>query len=720
MRGGPFFALMLLVFSMMICSPAVAQESRVRRYGLFVGANDGGIERVLLRWAVSDANRVADVMTEAGGIRMQDAYVLQDPSGADLLMQFDHLASRIRTDRARVERTEIVFYYSGHSDETGLMLGEDHMSYGSLRAAINSLEADVSIAILDSCASGAFTRLKGGSFSDPLLPTDGSNITGHAFLSSSSADEDSQESDSLRSSFFTHYLVSGLRGAADSSEDRIVTLEEAYVYAREQTLQRTINSLAGPQTASFDFQLSGTGSLVLTNLTVVDAGVELEPEISGRLYISSAASGIVAEVNKLEGAPMRLALPAGEYTFTLQGGDRNYEHSVALESGSLRMVRSSDFRVTFLDRNRVRGDNQPTSPVSISLFPGSNVTQETAPNVNFSAGLLVGNAYRVEGGQLASLLSETDENLTGVQLSGVGSTIGGNLRGVQSAGVFNLVHGSSAGAQFAGVFNEVEGQGSFLQTAGVFNIAGADFTGVQYAGVFNTARGMINGVQVAGVYNQAAGVNGAQIGLVNIGGAVTGAQLGLVNIGDTVTGAQIGLVNISNEMYGVPLGLVSLVRYGINNTSIWWEGESTTWVGVQNGSNLFYTLAYLGFDRGGEWFDLEGLKVGAGAGVRITNRPFYFDIDFSLVRAGDGADAQQRFVSLFQPARGALFPTARVTAGVAIGDGFGWFAGGAFKIDGLFPYDNSGYFTGLDTDYIGIDLGTLVRVYPVFITGFRL
>ena len=706
---------------MLSLTPAflAAQQEPVRRYGLFVGANNGGIERVLLRWAVSDAQRMADIMTEAGGIQLRDAYVLQDPRGEDLSMQFEHIASRIAIDRQSVARTEVVFYYSGHSDETGLMLGEDHMTYGALREAIDSVGADVSIAILDSCASGAFTRIKGGSFSEPLLPPDGSDITGHAFLSSSSADEASQESDTLRSSFFTHYLVSGLRGAADSSEDRIVTLEEAYTYAREQTLQRTINSLAGPQTASFDFQLSGTGSLVLTNLTVVDAGVELESSISGHLYVTGER-GIVAEVDKVEGAPLRLALPAGEYTLTLQGEARNYEHSVVLASGTVRNVRSSDFRVTFLDRNRVRGNSQPSSPVSVSLLPGSDLTnQDTAPYVNLSAGAVVADAYRVEGGQFASIYSETDEDLTGVQFSGVGNRVGGNLLGYQGAGVFNVVMGSSAAVQVSGVFNEIEGVGSIAQAAGVFNLAAGGFNGAQSAGVFNISRGTVNGAQIAGVFNQTDSLNGAQIGLVNIGNGVTGAQIGLVNIGGTVTGAQIGLVNISDQMYGVPFGLVSVVRNGIQNVSAWWEGESKTYLGVQNGSNFFYTLAFLGFDRGGAWQEIEGLSVGAGAGVRITNRPFYFDVDVSVMRVSDGSDSQQRFASLFQPTAGAVFPVARIMAGAAIGDGLGWFMGGTFKLEGGIGYDSMGFFSGSNPDAFSISGGTTLRVHPVFITGFR-
>ena len=42
------------------------------------------------------------------------------------------------------------------------MLGREILLYRELRDAIQALRADVGITILDACASGAITRLKGG------------------------------------------------------------------------------------------------------------------------------------------------------------------------------------------------------------------------------------------------------------------------------------------------------------------------------------------------------------------------------------------------------------------------------------------------------------------------------------------------------------------------------------------------------------------------------
>ena len=52
-----------------------------------------------------------------------------------------------------------------------------------------------------------------------------------------SAGEDAQESDDIKGSFFTHHLVSALRGAADEDMDGRVVLEEAYRYTYNETLR---------------------------------------------------------------------------------------------------------------------------------------------------------------------------------------------------------------------------------------------------------------------------------------------------------------------------------------------------------------------------------------------------------------------------------------------------------------------------------------------------
>ncbi|MEO1172273.1 MAG: caspase family protein, partial [Myxococcota bacterium] len=238
------FVLTLMVFSWL------AEGATVRRVALMVGTNDGGPGRVRLRYATSDAEALTRVLERLGGIRKQDRVTLTSPSSGELRAALADLASRVARERAAGTRVEALFYYSGHSNESALLLGQETFAYSELRTALAALDADVRVAILDSCASGALTRMKGGKKREPLSLDESAQVKGSAILTSASATEAAQESDQLGGSFFTHYLVSGLRGAADSDGDGRITLTEAYQFAYQETLRRTEKTQAGAQHAN--------------------------------------------------------------------------------------------------------------------------------------------------------------------------------------------------------------------------------------------------------------------------------------------------------------------------------------------------------------------------------------------------------------------------------------------------------------------------------------
>jgi hypothetical protein len=169
--------------------------------------------------------------------------VLRDPTRAGLLDALGGTGTRAAEAKAANERVEVIVYFSGHADDQGLMLGRELLSYRDLRDAVGALHADVGITILDACASGAITRLKGGTQHPPSLGRR-ERHPGYAFLTSSSENEAAQESERLRGSFFTHALLSGLRGAADVTGDGRVTLNEAYQFAFNETLVQTTTTQA--------------------------------------------------------------------------------------------------------------------------------------------------------------------------------------------------------------------------------------------------------------------------------------------------------------------------------------------------------------------------------------------------------------------------------------------------------------------------------------------
>ena len=109
-------------------------SSPLRRFALVAGSNDGGAARVRLRYAATDAQAMARVLQELGGVRAEDLVMLVDPDLSAFTAALARMRQRCRRPGPQGERREIVFYYSGHSDERGLILGSDVYPYDELRA----------------------------------------------------------------------------------------------------------------------------------------------------------------------------------------------------------------------------------------------------------------------------------------------------------------------------------------------------------------------------------------------------------------------------------------------------------------------------------------------------------------------------------------------------------------------------------------------------------
>lgn len=313
---------------------SAASSGDVRRIALVVGKSDGGPDRLTLRYADDDARAFAGVLVDLGGVAAEDAVVLLEPTRADLARALDDVAARLGAARRRGERPEVVVYYSGHSDGDALLLGTERWSYVDLRRAIDALAADVRVVVLDSCASGAFTRAKGGVRRPAFLVDGATRVRGHAFLTSASADEAAQESDAIGASFFTHALVTGLRGAADATRDGRVSLTEAYQYAFHETLARTERTTLGGQHPAYAIDLAGTGDLVMTDLSRSDATLVLADDALGRYSIRDAHERLVAEVHKRAGGATSLALPAGVYRVLVDRDGDRYATQVELAAGA--------------------------------------------------------------------------------------------------------------------------------------------------------------------------------------------------------------------------------------------------------------------------------------------------------------------------------------------------------------------------------------------------
>lgn len=325
-----------LAFALFAASPAARAEG-LRRFAVVVGNDTGGRDTRPLLYARADARKVHDILTRLGGVRTDDAQLVLDGSAQDLLSALSATERRAADARAHGERTALILYYSGHAKDGALRLGETRMPLDSLKARVASSPLDVRIAILDSCRSGELTRTKGARRAPAFqVQAEGPrDAKGLVILTSSASDEDSQESDLVGGSYFSHHLASGLLGGADKSGDGRVTLFEAYAYAYDRTVADTAETSAGAQHPTFSYDLAGNGDLVLTDVAARREGVYLPREApSGVYYLVDRQGFVAAEIVKNE-ADRRVALAPGKYRVKRRLADRLRVGELEVASGQM-------------------------------------------------------------------------------------------------------------------------------------------------------------------------------------------------------------------------------------------------------------------------------------------------------------------------------------------------------------------------------------------------
>ena len=668
-------------------STAAAAGDETRRVALIVGANDGGASRPRLRYATEDAKAMGRLLGELGGVAGPDRVLLIDPDPASLRSAIGALGKRLSTTGGA--RTEVVFYYSGHSDERGLLLGEQRLDYAELRAALHALPGDVRIAILDSCASGALVSAKGGQHVSGFLPDEANKVEGHAFLTSSSASEVSQEAESLGGSFFTHALLTGLRGGADVNSDGLVTLNEAYRFAYDETLSRTETTRFGPQHANFDIQLSGSGDLVMTDLRARTAPLLFAPALSGRLALRDDAGRLVAELDKRAGAPTTLWVEPGSYSLTWQGPSGPARAAVKIDGANTTTVSPGSFSALPMIATMPRGDAPLRNPAGEAIMGALQRVSEEAlkPDTDVMLNVVVrGEALKgvaiglattaltgavegaqisiggntaggaVQGSQVSVGLNDAIGPLRGAQLSvgantaaavagGAQVSVGlnhaaGPTRGSQLSVGGNITNGSVNGAQLATGFNLAQGSVRGLQLAQGVNVANGPVSGAQISAGFNwtpSAQGAqitagVNrtsdgsGAQIAAGLNTAAEFHGAQIGSINVVDNIQGSQLGLVNVAHRVAGPQIGLVNVADHVDGPTIGLINLVRDGIHDLEIGGERGGRLDLTVKLGGQRVYSTLQ-GSYASAPTTGWTPWGAGLGLGLRPVDRLLVWDIE---------------------------------------------------------------------------------------------
>ena len=646
---------------------AQADNARINRYVVAVSANYGGQDRPVLRYAESDAKSFAKVLGEMGGVQAGNVILVKEPGVAALQKQLDGLDAKIAQGKNAAGRNEVLFYYSGHADEKGLRLGNEVYAWKELRKRIDAMKADVKIAVIDACGSGAITRLKGGVAVPAFMVDQSSDMKGYAFITSSTQDESSQESDKLRGSFFTHSLVSGLRGAGDLSGDGKVTLSEAYQFAFNETLQRTEKTMGGAQHPSRDMNLAGTGDVVMTDLRSTSAGLELNEDVDGRLFIRDANGELVAELYKKAGRAMSLGFPAGKYTVRLERPAEFSEAAVTLQNNRREKLSHRQFAAVSAEQTTLRGEigglRDCTAGDSIACSLDS-LDRNGKYRVTFHA--VDSDKDPRKGIQIGVFVAEADDYMLGTQLSFIANVAKKEMHGLQVTDIYNGANAHFEGAQISGMINYAQ---SFdgAQIASTLNIAGKNSSGAQVSGTANFIADSLNGAQVSPALNYAgqadvqvtaalniaadagvqvdaamniAGKSDVQVtAAMNIAGTVEGAQVSTMNIAGRANGRQVGIINICGTCESTPIGLINIVGNGV-----WSVTSSVNEMGAL-GLSLHLGTAYLftafegtrEFEKGSNFKHFSDMyETGLGFGTQFGKYGNHFELEYMFLNAREG------------------------------------------------------------------------------------
>jgi hypothetical protein len=373
-RGRLAAALAVLCALWLSATSAAADPLRI----LVVASHSrGGDGELPLRHSTEDADQVRDVLAALGGFASDATFRLVDPNAAALRDALD----RARALAATRDPAEVTFvlYFSGHGDRDNLRLGGESIPMTEISERVQAIHAALRILVTDACRTDP-TRPKGITAGPAFALANASTpASGVVWLYASDTGEAAQESDELRGALFTHYWVSGLRGAADADGDGRVTLVESYDFAFSQTLYRSARSGGILQHPTATFALQQAAPLVLTVTFGPNTKIELPEEMDAHYLVYGVGSRrVIGEIWSNPDHRAVLAIPPGQYIVQRRSSrGASAAAEIAVASGEARVLSASDFRAVTEEQLAGKGGSVVLRPNEVGLDIGGGASRIT-------------------------------------------------------------------------------------------------------------------------------------------------------------------------------------------------------------------------------------------------------------------------------------------------------------------------------------------------------
>ncbi len=271
-----------------VAAVAVPKPSR-EQWAVVIGVghyNNAAIPQ--LHYTVADAELVQQVLVGQGGFKKDNVLLITDKTERKPTLR--DLKWALGTFLARSAKKDdlIVIFFAGHgapevdprgAESDGLAkylvpsdadpndLYSTALPMDEFQTIFDRIEAERVVVFVDACYSGAAggrtfaSKRTRAARVDEVFLDRLTRSKGRAILTASRGSEVSLEVPELGHGLFTHYLVQGLRGAADLDRDGIVSLQELYQYLEQQVSQKS-RSIGGNQHPVMKGELEGLMPLI--------------------------------------------------------------------------------------------------------------------------------------------------------------------------------------------------------------------------------------------------------------------------------------------------------------------------------------------------------------------------------------------------------------------------------------------------------------------------
>ena len=234
-------ALMLLIVA------ACVQAAGPGRHAVIVGINDYADAAIPdLKYAESDAKAVYDTLIDAKIGRFPKDNVT-------LLLGKDVSPGKIKAALYKLRGVGkddlVIIFYSGHGAKEGdeafwvtqdadrKALPATSLTNSEIRKYLQRIPSQRMVVLLDCCYAASTVKK---SLADPKKLFGEFEGKGRVTIAGSADNQEALEYEDKKAGVFTHYLVGGLRGSADTNTDGVVTFEEVWRYLGDNVRKASV------------------------------------------------------------------------------------------------------------------------------------------------------------------------------------------------------------------------------------------------------------------------------------------------------------------------------------------------------------------------------------------------------------------------------------------------------------------------------------------------